>query len=212
MLNRFFERKAEGGEIPSGPRVPRHSGGWSVLRKRLQTEPGLRVIDAGTTSPNNINYLTNLGHSIFLADPVYEACTGSWQQGTDPDDNPIWNTEGYLDHALHLSGRLFDVVLLWATLDYLPEPFVQPFVDRLHGSMNAGGQILAFFNTRSKGEDTAYCRFHVTATDKVEMQAAQPFPIQRAFTNRTIQSLFSRWSGFRQFLAKDSFSEVLITR
>jgi hypothetical protein len=41
---------------------------------------------------------------------------------------------------------------------------------------------------------------------------AQPFPIQRAFTNRIIQELFARWSGFRQFLAKDGVYEVLITR
>ena len=49
-------------------------------------------------------------------------------------------------------------------------------------------------------------------SDTVEMQLAQPFPLQRAFTNRIIQDLFSEWSGFRQFLAKDSISEVIITR
>jgi len=46
----------------------------------------------------------------------------------------------------------------------------------------------------------------------VEMQQAQPFQTQRSFTNRSIQELFSRWSGFRQFLAKDGLYEVLITR
>ena len=46
---------------PTGPRVPRHSGGWAALRKRLQAEPGLRIIDAGYTSPSNINYLTEPG-------------------------------------------------------------------------------------------------------------------------------------------------------
>ena len=52
----------------------------------------------------------------------------------------------------------------------------------------------------------------MTESDTVEMQTAQPFPIQRVFTNRSIQDLFNQWSGFRQFLAKDSISEVLITR
>jgi hypothetical protein len=46
----------------------------------------------------------------------------------------------------------------------------------------------------------------------VEVQQAQPFPIQRAFTNRSIERLFANWSGQRQFLAKDSVSEVIITR
>jgi hypothetical protein len=46
----------------------------------------------------------------------------------------------------------------------------------------------------------------------VEVQLAQPFPIQRAFTNRSIEKLFAGWSGHRQFLAKDSVSEVIMTR
>jgi hypothetical protein len=213
VLRNFFDRKVETDPaILSGPKVPRHSGGWAALRRRLQSEPGLRVIDAGTTSPTNINYLTNLGHSIFLADPVHEASTGSWQIGMDDNDRPIWNVEGYLDQTLQFSGRTFDIVLLWTTLDYLPEPLVVPVVERLFAAMNPGGQVLAFFHTRSQGEETTYCRFHVTESDSVDVQLARPVPIQRAFTNRSIQSLFSSWSGFRQFLAKDSVSEVLITR
>jgi hypothetical protein len=78
--------------------------------------------------------------------------------------------------------------------------------------MNPGGQVLALFHTRKQPEESAHFRFHITAGDNVEMQLAQPYPIQRVSTNRSIQSLFDQWSGFRQFLAKDSISEVLITR
>jgi hypothetical protein len=72
--------------------------------------------------------------------------------------------------------------------------------------------VLAFFHTRTQGEETAHCRFHLTAGDDVEVQLAEPFPIQRAFTNRSIKELFAAWSDYRQFLAKDSVSELLITR
>jgi hypothetical protein len=217
VLGRWFEKKQESGPpaaIPgtTGPRVPRHSGGWSVIRKRLEKEPGLRIIDVGYTSPSNINYLTGLGQSVFLANLVNDACTGEWVIGTDEDGNPIWNVEGYLEQALNFSGRKFDVVLLWTALDYLPEAFVQPVVKRLHPSMNPGGQVLAFCHTRTKGEETVHCRFHLTPTDDVDVQLAQPFPIQRAFTNRSIEKLFAGWSGHRQFLAKDSVSEVIMTR
>jgi hypothetical protein len=44
------------------------------------------------------------------------------------------------------------------------------------------------------------------------MQSTHLYPIQRAFTNRSIERLFASWSGFRQFLAKDSVSEAIITR
>jgi hypothetical protein len=192
--------------------VPRHSGGWAVLRKRLEAEPGLRVIDVGYTSPSNINYMTELGHSVFLADLVPDACNGNWQTGKDEDGKPIWNVQGFLDQTLNFSGRMFDVVLLWTTLDYLPEPFVVPLVAHLRATMNSGGEVLAFCHTRTHGEETVFCRYHLTKGDSVEVQLAQSFPIQRAFTNRSIEKLFAGWSGHRQFLAKDSVSEVIMTR
>jgi len=196
----------------TGPRVPRHSGGWAALRKRLQAEPGLRAIDVGYTSPSNINYLTGLGQSVFLSDLVYDACSQNWQTGTDEEGNPVWNVQGFLDQSLKFSGRTFDVVLLWTALDYLPEALVVPVVAHLYEAMNPGGQVLAFFHTRMQGEETVHCRFHVTPGDEVEVQLAQQFPIQRVFTNRSIERLFAAWSGQRQFLAKDSVSEVIITR
>jgi hypothetical protein len=217
VLGRWFEKKQESGTTPqvqgiSGPRVPRHSGGWSALRKRLQAEPGLRAIDIGYTSPSNINYLTGLGHSVFLADLVHDACTGNWQIGTDDDGKPVWDDTAFLENSLKFSGRTFDVVFLWTALDYLPEALVAPVVGHLRDSMNPGGQVLAFFHTRTRGEDTAHCRYHLTPGDDVEVQLAQNFPIQRAFTNRSIERLFAGWSGHRQFLAKDSVSEVIMTR
>jgi len=226
LFSSWFEKKQGGSSSPSasgslapsapmgptGPRVPRHSGGWSALRKRLQAESGLRVIDIGYTSPSNINYLTELGHSVFLADLVVDAYGTDWKTGVDEDGKPIWDVEGYLNQTLNFSGRMFDVVLLWTALDYLPEPLLAPVVSRFHEAMNPGGQVLSFFHTRTHGEETAHCRFHLTPGDDVEVQLAQAFPIQRAFTNRSIERIFKDWSGHKQFLAKDSVSEVIITR
>ena len=192
--------------------MPRNSSGWANLRKRLQAESGLRVIDVGYTSPTNINYLTSLGHSVFMADLVTDAVKGNWQAGTDDEGNPVWNVQGFLDSAFNFGGRIFDVVLLWTALDYLPEPFVEPVVEHLHANMNPGGSVLSLFHMKTTGEGTAYMRFHVTDGDQVEMQQAEAFPIQRAFTNRSIERLFSGWSGHRQFLAKDALSEVIMTR
>jgi hypothetical protein len=217
VLSRWFDKKPESGPVASvtgftGPRAPRHSGGWAALRKRLEEESGLQTIDIGYTSPTNINYLTGLGHSVFLADVVHDACTENWQTGVDEDGNPVWDIEGFLQRSLNFSGRMFDVVLLWTALDYLPEALVAPVVARLFEATKPGGQLLAFFHIRTQGEETAYCRFHLTPSDDVEIQLAEPFPLQRAFTNRSIERLFAAWSGYRQFLAKDSVSEVIITR
>ncbi|HVN92839.1 MAG TPA: class I SAM-dependent methyltransferase [Terracidiphilus sp.] len=217
MLRSWFDKKQQNTLVQfvpglTGPRVPRHSGAWGVIRKRLEAEPGLRVIDVGYTSPNNINFLTNLGHSVFLADLEVDAFGENWITGTDEDEKPIWNFAGYLEHTLNFAGRMFDLVLLWSALDYLPEPLVAPVVAHLYESMNPGGQVLAFFHTKMQGDEAVRCRFHLTATDDVEMQLTQQFPIQRCFTNRSIERLFAGWSGHRQFLAKDSVSEVIMTR
>ncbi len=218
MFSRWFGKKKEESVSSAsppgftGPKVLRHSGGWVVLRNRLNAETTLQVIDIGFISPANVHYLTDLGHSVFVADLVHDACTGTWQTGIGEDGKPIWNVEGFLEQSLNFSGRKFDVVLLWATLDYLPEAFVAPVVARLFGAMNPDGMVLAFFHTQTKGAESEYCRFHVTSGDDVEIQLAQKFPIQRAFSNRSIERLFAAWSGYRQFLAKDGVSEVIITR
>jgi 2-polyprenyl-3-methyl-5-hydroxy-6-metoxy-1,4-benzoquinol methylase len=216
LLGRFAKKEHSGSTASDaalrGPKWPRHSGAWTVLRKRLLAESGLRILDVGYTSPHNINYLTSLGHSIYLADMVHDAWMESWQTGTDEEGNQRWDVEGFLEHTLNFSGRSFDVVLLWTTLDYLPEPMVQPVVTRLYSAMNPGGEVMALFHTRIQGDETAHCRFHVTGENDVEVQLAEQFPIRRAFTNRSIEKLFTGWSGHRQFLAKDSVSEVILTR
>jgi hypothetical protein len=217
VLSHWFDRKPKEQPIarpatPVGPKVPRHSGGWAALRKRLETEPALRLIDVGYTSPANINYLTSLGHSIFLSDLVHDACAQSWLTGTDSEGEQVWNVDGFLQQSLNFAGRTFDLVLLWTALDYLPEAFVAPVVSHLYEAMNPGGQVLAFFHTRTSGEEAVHCRFHITSGDDVDVQLAEPFPIQRAFTNRSIERLFAAWSSHRQFLAKDSVSEVIITK
>ena len=207
-----FLKKGRGSSAHASERPPRHSRGWIEVRNYLDKTPSLRVLDFGTTSPANINYLTSLGHSVFLADLVNDACSNDWKMGADEDGNPIWNVTGYLEQALNFSGRTFDVVLLWTALDYLPEALVAPVVEHLHRSLNPGADVLAFFHTRTKGEETVNCRYHVTPGDDVDVQLGQQFPIQRAFTNRSIEKLFAGWSGHRQFLAKDSVSEVIMSR
>ena len=217
MVRLWFDKKQAGGSAGSapglsGPRVPRHSRRLGVLRKQLETEPGLRIIDTGYTSPSNINYLTSLGHSVYLADPVHDAYAQDWRTAWMPTISRSGTWKGIWTNRFNFSGRAFDMVFLWTALDYLPEPLVAPVVARLYEAMNPGGQVLAFFHTRKEGEDATRFRYHLTPGEDVEMQMTEQFPIQRAFTNRSIERLFTGWSGHRQFLAKDAVSEVIMTR
>ena len=69
--------------VLTGPRVPRHSSAWKDLLKFLKSEQGLRILDIGPTSPTNINFLTTLGHGVYMADVVNEALRGNWMSAPD---------------------------------------------------------------------------------------------------------------------------------
>ncbi len=192
-----------------GPRIPRHSTGWAATLKHLKEEESLQLLDIGPTSATNINLLTGLGHSLYMSDLVIEALDEEWSGRLAEEEAPI---EDFLDQSLNFGGRHFDVILLWATLDYLPEILIGPVVARLHASLNPHGRILAFFHTRLTDDERIFYRHHVTDTENVELQEARRLPLSRVYTTRNIERLFSEYQGCKFFLAKDNVAEVIVTR
>src|SRR5580698_7464032 len=192
-------------------RVPRHSSGWKELLKHLRTEESLRILDIGPTSSTNINYITSLGHSIYMANLVEEAAKPEWIIPGEAGEPPTYDVDGFLASNLNFSGRNFDVVILWDTADYLPEPLLAPVFKRIHEVLQPGGLMLAFFHATT-GPETTFCRYHLTDTDVVEMQKAGNYPLLHVYSNRKIENMLSEFSNYRFFLAKDSLREVIITR
>ena len=218
MIGNLFRKKheEEGREQPTrlkGPRIPRHSSGWEALRKHLQAESGLRVLDIGPTSPQNINFLTNMGHSVYMADVVHEALKGGWElPPADKGEAPGFNVKGFFDQNLNFHGRQFDVVMLWATLDYIPDGLTAALVEHLEKATREGGRVLAIFHSKKDGPYTAYCRYHLTDGAEIEMQESEPFEVKRVYTNRRIEQVFANFAASRFFLAKDNLYEVILTR
>jgi SAM-dependent methyltransferase len=192
-------------------RVPRHSSGWNELLKHLRAEDSLRILDIGTTSSSNINYITSLGHSIYMANIVEEASKPEWLVPGEAGEPARFDVERFLENNLNFSGRMFDVVILWDTADYLPEALLAPVFSRIHKVLQPGGLMLAFFHATAN-PDTPFCRYHLTDTDVVEMQKAGNYPLLQIYTNRKIENMLSEFSNYRFFLAKDSLREVIITR
>lgn len=196
----------------NGPgRIPRHSSGWNELMKHLQTQDSLRILDIGPTSSTNINYITSLGHSIYMASVVEEASKPEWLTPGEAGEAPTFNVDRFLESNLNFSGRMFDVVIFWDTADYLPEPLIAPVLARIHKVLQPGGLMLAFFH-QTTSPDTFFCRYHLTNTDVVEMQRAGNYPLLNVFNNRKIENMLSDFSNYKFFLAKDSLREVIITR
>ena len=192
-------------------RVPRHSSGWNELLKHLKGQESLRILDIGPTSSTNINYITSLGHSIYMANIVEEASKPEWLLPAADGGPPSFDVDRFLESNLNFSGRMFDVVILWDTADYLPESLLAPVFSRIHEVLQPGGLMLAFFHAATS-PDTMFSRYHLTDTDVVEMQRAGPFPLLQVSSNRKIENMLSAFSNYRFFLAKDSLREVIITR
>lgn len=196
-----------------GPRIPRHSSGWSAVLEHLKDSESLRVLDIGPTSPSNVNFLTGLGHSIYMADLVTEANRGEWIKSPAEDGAPSHSDlDGFFERHLDFNGRVFDVVLLWTTLDYIPESLLEPLIARLHSSLQPQGRVLAFFHTKTAGPESIFYRYHVTDGDAIEMQEAERLPVLQVYSNRKIEKLFSAYANCKFFLAKDNVSEVIIVR
>ena len=218
MIGNLFRKKRNdaGGDRPTmltGPRIPRHSSGWQAMLKHLREVNELRVLDIGPTSPQNINFLTGMGHSVYMADVVHEAMKPEWVvPATEKGEAPGFNVKGFFEQNLNFHGRDFDVVLLWATLDYIPEGLTRALVEHLLGATRPGAKVLAIFHSKKDGPYTAYCRYHLTDVAEIEMQESEPFPVQRVYTNRSIERLFEGFAGNRFFLAKDNLYEVILTR
>ena len=189
-----------------GGRAQRHSSGWGALSKHLTTNESLRVLDIGPTSASNINFITSLGHSIYMANLAEDAARPEYQ---NPDG---FDPEKFVSGNLDFAGRAFDVVTFWDTADYLPAPALQPVIDRIFEVMQPGGVMLAFFHSKATGDETTFTRYHLTERDELSLQRVGQLPLLHTYTNRQVEGMFQHFAGHKFFLAKDTLREVLINR
>ena len=182
------------------------------MAKHLKSQEGLRILDFGPTSAGNINFITELGHSVYMASLVEDAARPDYRIAASGEDPESFDVTAFLAHNLDFAGRSFDVVLFWDTADYLPLPLVQPVIDRLFDVMDPGGQLLAFFHSKTTGDDTEFTRYHLTNTEQLDLQRIGGHVVLQTFTNRQVEALFTRYAGYKFFLAKDALREVTVTR
>lgn len=217
MASFFGGKDKAGGSTASNARISRHSSGWGQLLERMRSEESLRVLDIGATSSTNINFITALGHSIYLANLVEDAAKREWIIPQADGAPGRFDVERFLTTHLGFSGRGFDVVLFWDTADFLPEEVLAPVLDRLHEVMAPGGQLLAMFHSPATGSalgtpKAEFCRYHLTDSNKVDVQRAGDYPLLNNYTNRQIETLLSAFKGYHFFLGKDNVREVVVTR
>jgi hypothetical protein len=216
----LFGGKNSGSDSQGAARITRHSSGWGQMAGFLRSQESLRILDFGPTSAGNINLVTGLGHSIYMANLVDDAARPEYLLPGGDGEAPTFDSPRFLSENLDFPGRTFDVVLLWDTLDYLPYGVISAVVDRLYEVLTPGGQLLALFHSstpagvtaKPSADDTTFSRYHLTNTNDLELQRVGGRPILHTQTNRQVEAIFHRYSGYKFFLAKDSLREVIVTR
>ncbi len=208
-----FLKKGRGSSTHSSERPPRHSRGWIEVRTYLEKTPSLRVLDFGTTSPSNINYLTSRGHSVYMANIVQDATRPEWiKPALDSDSQPTFDIPGFIAANLDFSGRDFDVILLWDTANFLPPDLVPALFERLRAVLRPDGRLLAFFHGRLEGPETAFARFQLGDPDELVALDSGSFPVRKVYNTRQVEKFLEGYSSTRFFLGKDNVREVLAVR
>ena len=193
----------------------RASRGWAEVLKYLHSEPtqSLRVLDFGTTSPANINLLTSLGHSVYMANIVGEALKPEWIKpeaaGSRPGNTPDFDTERFAATNLDFSGRDFDVILLWDTADYLPPPLVPALFERLRAVTRPEARLPGFFHSKAEGPDTGYARYQLTDGDQLKVLGNETLPIRQIVQNRQIERYLEGFGTIRFFQGADNLRECI---
>lgn len=209
--------KKESGSTPhTAGRQPRHSRGWIEVRSYLQKTESLRVLDFGSTSPVNINYLTTLGHSVYMANIVEDATRPEWlkpvklfdRKGSEPE----FDIDRFIAANLDFSGRDFDVILLWDTANFLPPAMVPALFVRLRKVLRPDGKLLAFFHGRLTGPETAFSRFQLGDADELLALESGNFPVRQVYQTRQVEKFLEGYSSVRFFLGKDNVREVIAER
>lgn len=213
---KLFRRGGGAGE-GNVPERTRPSRGWADVLTYLRAEPSrsLRVLDFGTTSPVNINLLTSLGHSVYMANIVGEAQKPEWVKtaGDLPKGKqPEYDTERFKAANLDFSGRDFDIILLWDTADYLPVPLVPTLFERLREVTRPEGRLLGFFHTKADGPNVGYARYQLSDGPDLRIIGNEILPIRQTLQNRQIEKYLDGFSTVRFFQGTDNVREVLATR
>ena len=213
---KLFRRDGGAGEGPV-PERTRNSRGWADVLAYLRAEPSrsLRVLDFGSTSPVNINLLTSLGHSVYMANIVGEAQKPEWlKSGTEGANSKTaeYDTERFKEANLDFSGRDFDIILLWDTADYLPVPLVPALFERLREVTRPEGRLLGFFHGKADGPNVGYARYQLTEGPDLRIIGNDPLPIRQTLQNRQIERYLEGFGTVRFFQGSDNVREVLAVR
>ena len=192
---------------PDVETLTRSSRGLEEFFKYIRGQSGLKILDFGGATQQNISFITNLGHRLssenFLQVLKENFATEQEQQ------NPS-RIESFLQQALDYPEHEFDGVLIWDVLEYLSPPLLAAGVERLHKIVRPQSYMLAFFHSDDKQEAVPYYMFRIQDVGQLNVeQQGSRHPVQ-LFNNRSLEKLFGRFESVKFFLTRERLREVIV--
>jgi hypothetical protein len=193
----------ESGPADGSPEAyARHSHGLEQFFSQIQGQQPLRILDVGGVTQANVAFITSLGHTLYSEDflRVLDAVSG-------PDLVPK-----FLQQNLGFAPGYFDGVLLWDTLEFLPQPLLKAAVERLHQVAKPGSYLLAFFHADEKAAAVPAYSYRISDARTLLLAHRRMRRPAQLFNNRAVEKLFQDFQSVKFFLTRDHLREVIVRR
>ena len=194
----------------SGTPVLRRSSGLREFWKAIEAPSGLRILDLGSASQANVNFITGLHHKLYTEDLVRALLLSA--PGSKEAEQAQREVEEFFRENLNYPEGEFDGILCWDLFDFLADPLVKPLVERLQSFLKPGGTVLSFFHTATPGQEVALFQYLIRGEDSLQLIGRGSGKVIRHFNNRSIENLFRSFASIKFYLARDNLREVISVR
>ena len=188
----------------------RRSSGMREFWKAIEAPSGLQILDLGSASQANVNFITGLQHKLYTED-LHRALLSEDFVAEESDEIQEEVARFFCRNLKYDDGQ-FDGILCWDLFDFLPEPLVKPLVDRLLCFLKPGGTVLSFFHTAAPGEEVPIYQYHIRTEESLQLSGRGTGKLLRHFNNRNIENLFLGFNSLKFYLARDNLREVISVR
>ena len=192
---------------PPAEPITRQSPGLEQFFGTMRDRRGLSIIDLAGVSQANVSFITSLGHTIYSDDLLQSLDEALARGGADPRAGTR-----FLEHSLPFREPGFDGALLWDCLQFLPQPWLEAGVERLHSILRPGAAVLAFFNADEKAPAVHGYQYRIADQRTLHLTPRGTRAPAPYFNNRVLEKLFHRFATTKFFLTRDHLREVLVKR
>jgi hypothetical protein len=187
----------------------RVSRGLEEFFTHIHGQSGLKLLDLGGASQENVSFITDLGHRFSSEDFLQVLGGASGADGAADQANP-GRIEYFLRKTLDYPENHFDGVLIWDVLEYLAPALLNAVVERLHKIVQPGSCMLAFFHADEKLKTVPYYAFRIQDMKTLHISQYGSHKPAQLFNNRSLERLFAGAESVKFFLTRDRLREVVI--